>query len=187
MQGSWATNNLSCHVESRFYSKDQKILLTLLVAQMVKNLQFRRPGFDPWVRKILWRKEWLPTPGILAWRIPWTEEPGRLQSLGLQRVRHGWATNIFTLFTSLLISPNATSLGTAFWSWPLYSTRWNSLIIVNCPMFPATDGLNWKRYLPYVIFFCSSGKIYYQEGDSYKSLCVFMASRILKIYKSSRK
>ena len=25
---------------------------------------------------------------ILAWRIPWTEEPGRLQSLGLQRVRH---------------------------------------------------------------------------------------------------
>ena len=27
---------------------------------------------------------------ILAWRIPWTEEPGRLQSLGLQRVRHNW-------------------------------------------------------------------------------------------------
>ena len=25
---------------------------------------------------------------ILAWRIPWTEEPGRLQSIGLQRVRH---------------------------------------------------------------------------------------------------
>ena len=38
MQGSWATNNPSCHVESRFYSKDQKILLTSLVAQMVKNL-----------------------------------------------------------------------------------------------------------------------------------------------------
>ena len=25
---------------------------------------------------------------ILAWKIPWTEEPGRLQSIGLQRVRH---------------------------------------------------------------------------------------------------
>ena len=25
---------------------------------------------------------------IIAWRIPWTEEPGRLQSIGLQRVRH---------------------------------------------------------------------------------------------------
>ena len=33
---------------------------------------------------------------ILAWRIPWTEEPGRLQSMGLQRVRHDWATFIFT-------------------------------------------------------------------------------------------
>ena len=30
---------------------------------------------------------------ILAWRIPWTEEPGRLQSMGLQRVGHDWVTN----------------------------------------------------------------------------------------------
>ena len=30
---------------------------------------------------------------ILAWRIPWTEEPGRLQALGLQRVGSDWATN----------------------------------------------------------------------------------------------
>ena len=30
---------------------------------------------------------------ILAWRIPWTEEPGGLQSMGLQRVRHDQATN----------------------------------------------------------------------------------------------
>ena len=29
---------------------------------------------------------------ILAWRIPWTEESGRLQSMGSQRVRHDWAT-----------------------------------------------------------------------------------------------
>ena len=29
---------------------------------------------------------------ILAWAIPWTEEPGRLQSTGLQRVRHDFAT-----------------------------------------------------------------------------------------------
>ena len=38
---------------------------------------------------------------ILAWRLPWTEEPGRLQSMGSQRVRHDWAT---TLYTSLQIS-----------------------------------------------------------------------------------
>ena len=29
---------------------------------------------------------------FLAWRIPWTEEPGRLQSMGLQRVGHDWVT-----------------------------------------------------------------------------------------------
>ena len=33
---------------------------------------------------------------ILAWRIPWTEEPGGLQSMELQRVRHDWAANSFT-------------------------------------------------------------------------------------------
>ena len=33
---------------------------------------------------------------ILAWRIPWTEEPGRLQSMGLQRIRHDLATNTNT-------------------------------------------------------------------------------------------
>ena len=32
---------------------------------------------------------------ILAWRSPWTAEPGGLQSMGLQRVRHRWATNTF--------------------------------------------------------------------------------------------
>ena len=34
---------------------------------------------------------------ILAWWIPWTEEPGGLQSMGLQKVGHGWATNTHTL------------------------------------------------------------------------------------------
>ena len=34
---------------------------------------------------------------ILVWRIPWTEEPGGPQSMGLQRVGHDWVTNTFTL------------------------------------------------------------------------------------------
>ena len=33
-------------------------------------------------------KSMAPHSGALAWRIPWTEEPGGLQSMGLQRVRH---------------------------------------------------------------------------------------------------
>ena len=39
---------------------------------------------------------------ILAWRIPWTEEPSRLQSMGSQRVGHDWATNTFTLHGSCI-------------------------------------------------------------------------------------
>ena len=37
---------------------------------------------------------------IFAWRIPWTKEPGRLQSMGSQRVRHNWATNMCGKFNS---------------------------------------------------------------------------------------
>ena len=33
---------------------------------------------------------------ILAWRIPWTEEPGKLQSMGLKRAWHDWMINTFT-------------------------------------------------------------------------------------------
>ena len=35
----------------------------------------------------------------LAWRIPWTEEPGGLQPMGSQRIRHDWSTNILTFHT----------------------------------------------------------------------------------------
>ena len=37
-------------------------------------------------------KEMVTYSSILAWRIPWTAEPGGLQSMGLQRVGHNWAT-----------------------------------------------------------------------------------------------
>ena len=51
--------------------------------------QCRGRGFDPWVGKISWRMEWLPTPVFLHGEsTPWTEEPGGLQSLGSQRVRY---------------------------------------------------------------------------------------------------
>ena len=58
-------------------------------------LQYRIPRFNPWVRKIPWRRECTHT-SILAWRIPWTEGPSTLQSMGWQRVKHDWLTNTFT-------------------------------------------------------------------------------------------
>ena len=45
----------------------------------------KRCRFNPWVRRTLQRRMATHS-SILAWRIPWTEEPGRLQSMGLQRV-----------------------------------------------------------------------------------------------------
>ena len=48
----------------------------------------RTLGLDSF-RKILWRRKWQPTP-VRAWKIPWSEKPGRLQSNGLQRVDTEW-------------------------------------------------------------------------------------------------
>ena len=60
-----------------------------LVAQMVKRLPAMQ---ETWVRSLgredPLEKEMATHSSILAWRIPWTEEPGRLQSMGLRRVRH---------------------------------------------------------------------------------------------------
>ena len=49
-------------------------------------------------------KEMQPTPVILGWRIPWTEEPGGLQTMGSQRVGLDWATNAFA-FPSVFLWP----------------------------------------------------------------------------------
>ena len=64
-----------------------------LMAQMVKNLPAMR---DTWVwslvGKVPWRRAWQPIPVFWPGESPWTEEPGRLQSIELQRVGHDWAT-----------------------------------------------------------------------------------------------
>ena len=47
-----------------------------------------RLEFNPWVRKIPLEEGMATYSSILAWRIPWTEEPGGLQSIELQRIGH---------------------------------------------------------------------------------------------------
>ena len=55
-----------------------------LVAQLVKNPPANgRPGLDPWVGKIPWRKAWQLTTVFLPGESPWTEEPGGVQSMGI--------------------------------------------------------------------------------------------------------
>ena len=66
-----------------------------LVAQTVRHLPTMR---ETWVRSLGWKdplkKEMATHSSTLAWKIPWTEEHGRLQSMGSQRVRHDWATSL---------------------------------------------------------------------------------------------
>ena len=64
------------------------------MAQLVKNL----PAMpETWIQSLGWEdpleKEMTTHSSILTWRIPWTEELGRLQSLGLQRVGHDCVTS----------------------------------------------------------------------------------------------
>ena len=75
-------------------------MMASLVAHMVKGL----PGMqETWVWSLgqedPLEKEMATHSSILAWRILWTDEPGRLQSMGSQRVRQDWATNTFTFIT----------------------------------------------------------------------------------------
>ena len=53
---------------------------------------------------------------ILAWRIPWTEEPGGLQSLGSYRARHDYMTEHSTAPSADLLLPNSHILIVARWT-----------------------------------------------------------------------
>ena len=62
------------------------------MAQQVKNLPAMQETQEIWVRSLgqkdALEKEMATHSSIPAWQIPWTEEPGRLQSMGSLRVRH---------------------------------------------------------------------------------------------------
>ena len=73
----------------RVINDSLKELWTSLVAQMVKRLSTMQ---ETWVRSLgredPLEKEMAIYSSTIAWKIPWTEEPGRLQSMGSQRVEH---------------------------------------------------------------------------------------------------
>ena len=84
------------------------------VAQTVKNVPAM---WETWVqylgREDPLEKEMATHSSILAWRIPWTEEPGRLQSMGSQRAGHDGATSVVVLVfwgTSKMFSTVATPI-----------------------------------------------------------------------------
>ena len=94
------------------YLKKSKSYTNSLVTQRLKHLPARRETrVQSLGREDPLEKEMATHFSILAWKIPWTEEPGRLQSTGSQRVRHDWATslthsliNLSELFTNFIIN-----------------------------------------------------------------------------------
>ena len=77
--------------------------LASLVAQMVRQLCEIQ---EPWVQSLgqedALEKGMATHSSIPVWRIPWTEEPGRLQFIGLQRLKYDWANNTFTFHNTFI-------------------------------------------------------------------------------------
>ena len=66
-----------------------RIKMDSLVAQMVKSLPaMQETRVQSLSQEDPLEKEMAPHSSVIAWKIPWTEEPGRLQSVGSQRVGH---------------------------------------------------------------------------------------------------
>ena len=97
---------------------------------------------ETWARSLGWEdpleEEMATHSSILAWRIPWTREPGSLQSMGLQRVGHDWASGHFVSFTLIHHYPVY-----RYSFWPCFPTEvWFSF----CFYGTLTEDI--KRYFP---------------------------------------
>ena len=98
--------NTSCTRKITIFQRESKQLACLAFAVVVilscyllnRTLCCRKglpQWLSLWVQSLGWEdalEEGVAThSSVLSWRIPWTEEPGRLQCIGLQRVRHDWS------------------------------------------------------------------------------------------------
>ena len=102
------STGVGCHCLLLIFPRNHIIIFLFggsLVTQSVKSLPAMR---DTSVQSLGWEglleKEMTTHSNILAWKILWTDELGRLQSLGTQRVGHHWATSL-----SLPIGPYSTT------------------------------------------------------------------------------
>ena len=95
--------------------KEKWIILAVmsLMAQMVKNSACNAAdlGSIPGLGRFPWRRAWQSTPVFLLGESPWTEVPGGLQYMGLQRVGHSWVTkHSINKWTVVILDYNKPSL-----------------------------------------------------------------------------
>ena len=109
---------------------------------------------NPWVGKITWRRAWLPTPVFLPGEPPWTKEPGGLQSMGSQRVRHDWATEQQQIY-HLSISVSKDSYLSIYLS--IHPSICLYLVfVVLVHISPKMMGLKWKHPCRLALFYTHS-------------------------------
>ena len=141
-------------------------------AQRLKRL----PGIQkPRVRSLGWEdpleKEMAPHSSTLAWRIPWREQPGRLQSMGSQRDGHDWATSL-TQGAPVLV----THIFTIAVSFPWSFDHYIGSLFVSCLYFKIC-------FVQYKYWYSSFLFIFIQYFFSIPSLpvpmCVYIWSRRL--------
>ena len=99
--------------------------------------QFRRCRFNLWVEKIPLEKEMATHSSILVCKILWTEEPGKLQSMKSQRVRHNLVTKQQHLYITFFLVPvwhmteacAQTDCILCNPGWEVISRQWSSLLL----------------------------------------------------------
>ena len=79
-------------------------------------MRVKKQQLEPCMEQ-LQRRQWHPT-STLAWKIPWTEEPGRLQSMGSLRVAHDWAISLSLFHFHALEKEMATHSSVLAWIIP---------------------------------------------------------------------
>ena len=133
------------------------------------QVRCKRHGFDLWIEKI--PEEGKAThSSIFAWRIPWTEEPARLQSIGSQRVIHNgsdwthmnhrtlWALTFISCHESWRVQkyqPWFASLEKVLWKtwhWRRFLNRWLrcsvplSFVFFNQPFMTISYHVKFRKY-----------------------------------------
>ena len=118
----------------------------------LSGIQGKKPSKMSY-QQVIMEKEMATHSSTLAWKIPWMEEPGRLQSMGSQRVGHDWVTTPYTLELGRILRWSCLSpellkeISSVFLCWNIWRTIWNFA----CEMYFVIQPLLVKKLCLYLI------------------------------------